>query len=201
MTTGPQNIFAAEFPTLLQRHLDHLTQGSGLPLDIIRERGYRSILGKKQLADVGFAPSQQRPTGLLLPVCPPDGSNGFYCYRPDVPRTTKDGKELKYELPKGAMVRLDVPPRCRPLLGDPAVPLWLTEGQKKADALAAQGVGAVALLGVWNFKGRNDFGGVTLLADFDLIAWNSRNVQIVFDSDLLTKRPVQDALARLTEIL
>jgi hypothetical protein len=44
-------------------------------------------------------------------------------------------------------------------------------------------------------------GGVTLLADFDLIAWNTRVIRPVFDSDLLTKRPVQDALARLTEIL
>lgn len=201
MTTSAQDIFASEIPELLQRHLEHLTQGSGLPLDVIRERGYRSILGKKQLAGVGFAPSQQRPPGLLLPVCPPDGSNGLCCYRPDVPRTTKDGKVLKYEFPRGATARLDVPPRCRPLLGDPSVSLWFTEGQKKADALAAKGVCVVCLLGVWNFKGRNEFGGVTLLTDFDLIAWNGREVRIVFDSDLMTKRPVRDALERLTENL
>src|SRR5215468_4479369 len=106
MSTSAQDIFSPELPELLQRHLEHLTQGSGLPLDVIRERGYRSILGKKPLADVGFAPSQRRPPGLLLPVCPPDGANSLYCYRPDVPRTTKDGKALKYELPKGATARL-----------------------------------------------------------------------------------------------
>jgi len=56
MSTSAQDIFSPELPELLQRHLEHLTQGSGLPLDVIRERGYRSILGKKPLADVGFAP-------------------------------------------------------------------------------------------------------------------------------------------------
>jgi hypothetical protein len=61
-------------------------------------------------------------------------------------------------------MRLDCPPRCRALLGDPAIPLWITEGQKKADALASAGATALALLGVWNLKGKNAFGGITVLA-------------------------------------
>jgi hypothetical protein len=61
-------------------------------------------------------------------------------------------------------MRLDCPPRCRALLGDPATLLWITEGQKKADALASAGATALALLGVWNLKGKNAFGGVTVLA-------------------------------------
>jgi hypothetical protein len=32
---------------------------------------------------------------------------------------------------------LDVPPACRAGIGDPAVPLWITEGVKKADSLAS----------------------------------------------------------------
>jgi hypothetical protein len=114
--SDPQDMYASEYPDLLTRHFEQLTKGSGLSLDVIRERGYRSILGRKQLADVGFARSQQRPPGLLLPVCPPDGCNSLYCYRPDEPRMTKDGKELKYELPRQSTSRLDVPPRCCPML-------------------------------------------------------------------------------------
>ena len=55
-------------------------------------------------------------------------------------------------------MRVDCPPRCRPGLADPAVPLWITEGQKKADALASRGLCAIALLGVWNWRGTNACG-------------------------------------------
>jgi Domain of unknown function (DUF3854) len=104
-------------------------------------------------------------------------------------------------LPKRASVRLDCPPRCQPKLADPSIPLWITEGQKKADALVSHGVCAIALLGVWNFKGKNAFGGTTLLADFDVVAWNGRDVRLVFDSDVMNKPHVRQALDRLTEHL
>ena len=190
--------FSTDLPDLLQRHLDALQQGSGLDLEIIRQRGYQSVLGKKHLADAGFARSQQRPPGLLLPVHTPDGRTPLHSYRPDFPREVR-GKELKYELPSRTTARLDVPPRCIEAIKDPWVDLWITEGQKKADALATHNLCAVALLGVWNFKGKNEFGGVTLLADFDEIALNGRTVNIVFDSDLMVKPQVRAALDRLTE--
>ena len=136
-----------------------------------------------------------------------------YVYRPDNPRVVEDRRRgklpdgtyqqrvIKYEQPQGEGVRVDCPPVCRARLGDPATPLFITEGQKKADALATRGACAVALTGVWNFKGRNAFGGVTFLADFDYITLKNRAVFIVFDSDALTKGSVRDALDRLTEHL
>ena len=83
--TGPANpgVFSSEAPELLQRHLEHLREGSGLSLEVILERGYRSILGKKQLADAGFSKSQQRVTGLLIPIHTPDGDVLPICYKPD----------------------------------------------------------------------------------------------------------------------
>jgi hypothetical protein len=192
--------FSVEVPDLLQRHLDALTQGSGLSLDVIRERGYRSVLGKKQLADAGFGKAQRCVPGLLMPVHTPDGQTLPLCYRPDFPRKVS-GKELKYELISGMTSRLDVPPRCREAIKDPTVDIWITEGLKKGDALAGHGLCAVVLLGVWNFKGKNEFGGVTLLADFDYIPWNGRTVNIVFDSDVMTKPQVRAALDRLIEHL
>ena len=57
-------------------------------------------------------------------------------------------RPIKYEMPKDSGIRLDCPPMCQPQLADPRVPLWITEGQKKADALASRGLCAVALLGV-----------------------------------------------------
>jgi hypothetical protein len=52
---------------------------------------------------------------------------------------------------------------------------------------------------VWNFKGKNPLGGVTILTDFDYVAWNGREVRLVFDSDILTLQGVRQALKRLSE--
>src|SRR5262245_7112432 len=94
--------YSDEVPKLLKRHLAELREGSGLPLEVIRERGYRSVLvSKGDLADLGFATYQQQVPALIVPVCPPDGSNGLYQIKPDHPRTDKDGKTIKYETQAG----------------------------------------------------------------------------------------------------
>jgi hypothetical protein len=194
--------FSDQVPGLLQRHLAHLRDGSGLPLEVIRERGYRSVLvSKDDLADLGFAAYQQRVPALLVPVCPPDGSNGLYQIKPDYPRTGQDGKTIKYETQAGRELRLDVPPRCRPLLADPTVPLWITEGAKKADKLAAEGACAVSVMGVWSFQRKDVFGQPMFLGDWDAIALAGRDVRIAYDSDVSVKTAVQQATARLAAVL
>lgn len=194
-------LFSQDIPNLLQRHFDNHVKGSGISGEVAKERGYRSVLGKKELEDLGFSTSQRQTPGLLLPVHSPDGSNPFPQYRPDNPRTDKKGKSVKYETPIETGLRIDVPPRCRENLKNPNIRLWVTEGIKKADALASRGECVIALLGVWNFKGKNEFGGTTILADFDYIAWKGREVYIVYDNDLITKTQVRLALDRLTEHL
>jgi hypothetical protein len=87
------------------------------------------------------------------------------------------------------------------MLGDLKAKLWVTEGAKKADALASKGACAISLSGVWGFKGKNELGGVTLLADWDYIALKDRIIHLTFDSDVITKEPVKKALERLVEHL
>jgi len=191
---------------LSDAHLKMLRDESGIADAVIQARGYRTIDDPAELRKLGFAPSQCRAPGLLLPLWTTDGQNGMHVYRPDNPRVLRDrktgeGKAVKYETPKGAGTRLDCPPTCRAMLADPSARLWITEGQKKADALASRGICAVALLGVWGFLGKNPTGGVTFLADFDYIALNDRDVVICFDSDVMSKPGVQAALQRLTEHL
>ncbi len=192
------NVFADSVPELFQSHLEHLLQ-SAISLDVIRERGYRSVLGQKALEQAGFGRSQRRTPGLLIPLHAPDGSPAGSVYRPDRPRKTGEGKPLKYEAPAGGRARFDMPPRCRQHARDPAVDLWITEGAKKADALASVGLCALNLSGVWGFKGKSDAGGTALLADFDLLAWQGRRVQIAFDSDIVDKPQVRQAMERLRE--
>ena len=192
--------FSVECPNLLQCHLDHL-RASGISDEVIKERGYESVLGKKQLADLGFSSVQQRVPGLLIPQWGVDGKETGYQYRTDNPRTNSKQKAIKYENPAGSSIRLDCPPRCWERLGDPSIPLWITEGSKKADALASHGVCAVSLTGVWGFKGKNKVGGTTFLADWDYIALKGRQSNLAFDSDIVEKPQVRQALQRLSQHL
>ncbi len=200
MTTLASSPFSVELPELLNSHLEHL-KASAISTEIIRERGYRSILGKKHLADLGFSQAQQRTPGILIPLWGTDGKQVGHQYRPDNPRLTSKAKPIKYENPVASSIRLDCPPCCHRLLADPSIPLWITEGCKKADALASKGACAISLTGVWGFKGKNELGGITFLADWDYIALKNRTVYLAFDSDVTTKPPVHQALARLAEHL
>ena len=184
------NPFSEEVPTLLREHLDHL-RASGISVEVIKDRGYESVLGEKKLADAGFSKVQQRPIGILMPGHGVDEGELSPQYRPDHPRKDSRGRSVKYETPAGARSRLDVPPRCRPSLADPRVDLYFTEGAKKADVIATVGGCAINMGGVWNFKQKNIYGGVTLSTDFDFIAWKGsqgpRTVILAYDSDLITK--------------
>ena len=105
------------------------------------------------------------------------------------------GKPVKYETPGGSRMVMDVPPRIRPHLPDPKVPLWVTEGIRKADAAVSAGLCCVALLGVQNWKGTNTLGGKTALPEWADIALNGRRVYVAYDSDVMTNPKVHSALA------
>ena len=96
---------------------------------------------------------------------------------------------------------LDVPRPIREHLRDPQIPLWITEGARKADAGVSAGLCCIALLGVWNWRGRNDADGLTALPDWELIALYGRDVYLVFDSDVTIKPAVAAALRRLKAFL
>jgi len=182
-----------------------LSRDSGITDEVILERGYRSIdavSGPTELRTLTFSPKQARlGAGLLLPLHTTDGQRPITIFRPNNPELAADGRPRKYLIPPGAGVRLDCPPRCQPFLADPNIPLWVTEGQKKADALASHSAIAICLLGVWNFKGKNAPGGTTFLADWDYVALKGREVRLAFDSDVLTVPGVRKAAERLTEHL
>ena len=201
-----------EIVTLSEKHQAMLRDGSGISDEVVAARGYRTITDEAELRQLGFAPRQCRVPGLLLPLHTTDGQLGPAIYRPDSPRVVEnrrtrlaDGthpqRVIKYEQPKGEPVRVDCPPVCQASLADPAVPLFITEGQKKADALASLAACAIALTGVWNWKQRNKYGGTVFTNDLDYIAWEKRPVYLVFDSDVMTKHGVRQALERFTDHL
>ena len=191
--------YSKEYSFLYRRHLE-MIQASGISPEVSRERGYRTETVKEVLGELGFSPLQRRTPGLLIPIWGVNGKCAGYQLRPDDPRE-RDGKSVKYETPAGMQMVIDVPPRCRPMLGDPKVRLLVTEGMRKADAAASRGLCCIALLGVWNWRGTNEKGGRTALADWDEIALNDREVLICFDSDVTCKPEVGQALDRLRGFL
>ncbi len=181
---------------VFEQHVAKL-KASGVSPEVARERGYRSADSKAQLGLYGFSPAQRLPPALVIPMHNVVGQNGGYLLRPDSPRMTRDGRLAKYEMRKGQAMQLDVPRRVQPMLGDPAIPLIITEGPIKADSAASVGLCCVALLGVWSWRGTNEDGGKVALPDWESIAFNSRTVYIAFDSDVMLNPQVHEAMSRL----
>lgn len=196
--------------TLLDHHEKMLSVGSAISSEIIKARGCKSVTAT-EARQYGFA-GQQARDGLLLPVRPPDGSNGLYMLRPDNPRTydnkrkqklpdgTYPQKVIKYEWPKGVGPRVDVPPVCLPMLKDVTKPVIITEGIKKGDSLATHMASRGYCIldfpnGVWGFKSPDG-----ILADLDYIKWENRDVFIVYDSDVV-KKEIGKSMARLSKVL
>lgn len=184
---------------LLDQHAA-LVSASGISTKVATARGYRSITTRAELARLGFAHNQQRVPALLIPIWNVAGELALYQIRPDEPRIVK-GKALKYETPRGSRMVLDVPPPAREALGGPKVPLFITEGVRKADSAVSRGLCCIDVLGVWNWRGSNELGGKVALADWELVALNGRTVFIVFDSDVAQKPEVRAAMDRLKAFL
>ncbi|MDP9236716.1 MAG: DUF3854 domain-containing protein [Chloroflexota bacterium] len=186
--------------SLSELHL-HALRSSAVSDEVSAERGYDTVTKAAHLERLGFGKNQRRVPAMLLPVHGFKGGVASYQIRPDTPRVGTDGRLIKYETPRGSTMVLDVHPQARVLLADPAIPLFITEGIKKGDALVSKGACAVALLGVWNWRGTNEPGGKTALVDWEYVALNGRRVFIVFDSDVMTNPAVYSALSRLGEFL
>lgn len=141
-----------------------LLANSAISPEVAEARWYRSVDTKAALRRKHFGASQLVVPTLLIPIWDVHGKIATFQRRPDAPRL-KNGKPVKYEIPHGARMVLDVPPPIRRLLKQPAIPLFITEGVPKADSAVSQGLCCIDLLGVWNFRGTNEHGGKTALAD------------------------------------
>jgi predicted P-loop ATPase len=126
--------------------------------------------------------------------------------------------EHKYLSAPGARSRVYWPPCAPEFIGDTALPLVITEGEKKVLSLwhmaleTANGTGKPAFLplglgGVWNWRGivgaRNTASGERVaekgvIPDFDHIAWKGRKVWILFDANVATNPMVAAARRYLT---
>jgi putative DNA primase/helicase len=188
--------------TLLSHHYDLLSKDRAIADAIIKARGYESLQQPEDLRDLGFSKAQAKAAPALgIPLWDVHGHQHGWQIRPDAPRQFHDGSVAKYEHAKGNGIILDVHPSVQPMIGDPHVPLFLTEGVPKGDSLASKDCCTIALNGVWGFRGTNEHGGKVILPDWEFVALNDRVVYVVFDSDIYKKPNVEAALKALYALL
>jgi hypothetical protein len=200
-------------PQLAKPHLHELHEASAIPLEVIAERGYRTVSDPLELLSLGFSDYQvQGLPGILIPLHGADGSNGRYALKPDRPRVEhrpdKPDRKIKYEYPAGQRPMLDVPQRCQATLHDPTVPLLFSEGAKKVDCAAGLGYCAVNVWGVHNWYRNPEHGGfptIEPIPDWDPIVptLDGRVCYLAFDSDAFSqdKPSVGLAMRRLANFL
>jgi replicative DNA helicase len=176
-------------------HLEEL-RASDISPDVIGSRGYRSVTDPSQLPEE-FKGAQRTLKGLLIPVRDVTGRIALHQLKPDEPRTDDKGRNRKYEWPAGVGLRLDVPEAALPFLRDATTPLWVTEGSKKVDSAVSHGIPSIiGLAGVWCWMSNG-----LALPDWHEITLDGRDVIIAFDSDVMTKANVRDAIDRLARYL
>lgn len=189
-----------------------LHQESAISTDVTRERGYETItrpsnadrrnVERLQALNIpSWAINEDRYfPGILIPIWGVTGRVVSHQWKPRVAVANRDGKKMKYASAKGQSSRLDVHPRWTvldqdaivPPIRDIAVPLFITEGIKKADAMTSRGLCTIGLNGVYNWRSSSG-----TLGDWEDVALKGRSIGIVFDADVATNRNVRQAGNRL----
>ena len=139
------------------------------------------------------------------------------CVSYEIPYFDLDGKKLKHSRWKIISVSDDIPlkyyqePKTIPRLYFPALVDWrkiatdsgqriiITEGEKKAAKACLDGMPALGLGGVWNWKSKK--WAMPEIKDFDWIEWRGREVEVCYDADLSENENVARALAALCGML
>ena len=175
---------------LTSHHAENLRE-SGLSDETVRAAGLFSADEHqvKTILGTGYG------SGLMIPY---DAS--YSRLRLDSPGP--DGK--RYRAPKGQPSRLYLKgleiTRSLDVLTDPAIPLYVTEGEKKALKACQEGYATVGLSGVWSWKQK--LHGQSLdIPDLDRVEWKRRRAIVVFDSDCEDKPAVAWAEHALCQTL
>jgi hypothetical protein len=180
---------------LSDRHYIELSIGSGLADDIILLAGFRTLDGTPEnrqfLYERGYRGEQLELLPLLY--CPFFDTEGveFSQIKSDHPRLDEVGKPIKYETPCVGGYGVACCPNQLEMLLDPSVPIWITEGLKKAAALWQHGLCAIGLAGVWMHRiGEKTDPTRPLLPGLARLPFSGRRMIIAYDSDSLSKESV-----------
>ncbi len=195
---GPEQVNAEEMIEELRKRLDwryrEIVEESGIAPAVAYERGYYLEKTKAGLRRIGFKRGQDRASGIVIPRFAPSGQEIDPHLKPENPYIERDGKliERKYQTQTGVPVRLSVHPRTVQKLRDIRYTGWITEGDKKGDALVSRGGVAIVLGGTGCWDAPQDWEDIRIYG---------REFVIAFDADVMTNERVGRDLEKLVAFL
>jgi hypothetical protein len=166
----------------------------GIDAASARRAGVRYLTAAETNAIVGKLDDDSTSHGVAFPF--PGLNTGAV-------RFLKDDPAPKFKAPFKSQLGFYLgpfPPRSRfdwkRIQKDPRVKLYFTEGPMKGLCATSHGLPTIALNGVWGWS--RDHAPIT---DFELFIWKDRVVVLCFDSDVVAKTEVQQALCALAAVL
>jgi hypothetical protein len=154
-------------------HPDHLAdlRRSGLSDKTILKAGIKSLPPNEITKKLGF----NNPDITSCYEIPYD--KDFSRFR--IFYTNNATDKPKYLQRKGTSNRLYIHHLTKEILNNPSIPLYITEGEKKALKATQESLFCVALSGLWSWSN----GKKELIEDFDQIVLKDRDIYIVPDND------------------
>lgn len=158
-------------------HPDHWADllASGLTPETIKAHGIHSARPSDIPKLIGWAPTDLQ-SALVFPY---PGQPEFCRIKCFPSLTNGNGHTRRYLQKKGTSVRLYIPKLAASVLKDPGVPLYWTEGEKKALRADQAGIPCIALGGLWNWIEEN-----SAIEALDEIAHVNRAERFYPDQDI-----------------
>jgi len=178
--------------TTASLHPDHLAdlRKSGLTNETIAAMGVYSVPPTDIPHLLGWNPPQVQ-SALAFPY---PGTGGFVRLKVFPPYQDKRGHAVKYLQPKKTPPHLYALPAAEAILTNPAAPLAVAEGEKKAAAMMQAGVMTVGVGGIWAWTEAKTH---ALVPELDRIIWVEREVTLYFDSDIWHRLELLNAVYAL----
>lgn len=146
--------------------------------------------------------SNAKISGHEIPYFGLDGElSGYSRYR------LHHDEDPKYLQLKGQKSHFYFPPfmNWESIALDPQVPIYITEGERKAAKACVMDLPCLGLAGVWNWCVKQDDNYqkkiIQPIKDFQLLEWNGRKTYIVFDSDSIYNSNIEYAIQALRRTL
>lgn len=173
-------------------HPDHLAdlRKSGLTDETLLAMGVYSVPPADITRLLGWNP----PQVLSALAFPYPKTDGFVRLKVFPSYQDKSGHTVKYLQPKGTPPHLYVLPVVEAILTNPALPLAVAEGEKKAAAMTQAGIMAVGVGGIWAWTEAKTH---ALIPELDRITWVEREVTLYFDSDIWHRPDLLNAVYAL----
>jgi hypothetical protein len=198
------------------------SKGDAAIAKVLRDRGIPIALAKKLALE--YMTAEQivertgypvECTGILIPFFDVNGKRtdfyrikllGEYVPQTKISDFHKNGKKQKprkYLQPEGSSNHLYFPPLLNwgAIAKDTKQPIFCTEGELKAIAMAARGFNFFATTGVNSWRTKDEDDESSPVGELNLITWAGRDLYIFYDADAAWKQQVQRAQLSLAHEL